>query len=351
MGGAAGILPHMLKILVRTLLSLPGSWLVALSGGKPLTIEGRTLDPRLQFLAAMASRQPSMAGMAAPEARKAAGAGLAMLDGEPARDVAIAELSIPSVGGPSIRARSYKPQHAKGPLPTLVYYHMGGCVIGDLETCHVFCSLLASRAQCLVVSVDYRLAPEHKYPAAVDDALAAFRWVRANAPTLGGNPEVVGVGGDSAGGYLSAVITQEMQRANEKQPAVQLLIYPAVDWLSQTRSMTAFGNAYPLTTPIMDYFRELYFTNAASEAKELRASPALAASLSGLAPALIYTAGHDPLVDQGRDYAEALKVARVPVLYRCYETLAHAFTAMSGAVPAARLALEEIAEDLRRALA
>ena len=323
---------------------------MALSGGKPLTIEGRTLDPRLQFLAAMATRQPSLAGMAAPEARKAAAAGLAMLDGEPAPDVAVAEIAIPHADGSAMRARTYKPPMSGKPVPLLVYYHMGGCVIGDLETCHVFCSLLASRAGCVVVSVDYRLAPEHKYPAAVEDALAAFRWVRANAPALGGNPDVVGVGGDSAGGYLSAVIAQELKRANEKPPALQLLIYPAVDWLSQTRSMSAFGEAYPLTTPIMDYFRALYFTNAAMEAKELRASPALAANLSGLAPALIYTAGHDPLVDQGRDYAEALKVAGVPVLYRCYETLSHAFTAMSGAVPAARAALEEIAEDLRRAI-
>ena len=227
---------------------------------------------------------------------------------------------------------------------------MGGCVIGDLETCHVFCSLIALRAGCLVVSVDYALAPEHKYPGAVDDALAAFRWVRENARMIGGNPSVVAVGGDSAGGYLSAVIAQELKRANEKPPVLQLLIYPAVDWLSETRSMTAFGNAYPLTTPIMDYFRNLYFSKAEEEAKELRASPGLAEDLSGLPPALIYTAGHDPLVDQGRDYAEALKIAGVPVLYRCYDNLSHAFTAMSGAIPAARVALYEIVADLRRAI-
>ena len=340
----------MRRVLVRTLLGLPRSWLVAVSGGKALTIEGRTLDPRLQFLGAMAKRQPSLAAMTPEEARKAAGEGLALLDGEPAHDIDVADLLLPGVDGKAIHVRTYKPRLPNRLVPTLVYFHMGGCVIGDLETCHVFCSQMAWRAGCLVVSVDYRLAPEHRYPAAVEDALAAFRWVRDNAKVLGGNPNVVAVGGDSAGGYLSAVIAQEMKRLNEKPPVLQMLIYPAVDWLSETASMRAFGDAYPLTAPIMDYFRNLYFAKPEDEAKELRAAPGLSDDLAGLPPALIYTAGHDPLVDQGRDYAEALKIAGVPVLYRCYDSLAHGFTAMSGAVPGARVALNEIIADLRRAI-
>jgi acetyl esterase/lipase len=339
----------MRRAFVRTLLRLPSSWLVALSGGVPVTIEGRTLDPRLQFLGAMASRQPSLATLDPAAARVAAAEGLALLDGEVARDIEIDPLSI-SVDGRAIRARTYKPRLPNRLVPTLVYFHMGGCVIGDLETCHVFCSQIALRAGCLVVSIDYRLAPEHKYPAAVDDALAAFRWVRENARSLGGNPNIVAVGGDSAGGGLSAMIAQELKRANEKPPVLQLLIYPAVDWLSQTASMKAFGESYPLTTPVMDYFRNHYFTTPETEAKEMKASPGLCTDLSGLPPALIYTAGHDPLVDQGRDYAEALKIAGVPVLYRCFDHLAHAFTAMSGAVPAARSAIFEIIADLRRAI-
>jgi acetyl esterase/lipase len=339
----------MRKVLVRTLLSLPGSWLVALSGGKPVSIEGRTLDPRVQFLAAIAKRQPSLATLDPVTARGAAAEGLALLDGGAALDIEISALSI-ALPDRTIRARTYKPRLPNRLVPTLVYFHMGGCVIGDLETCHVFCSQIALRAGCLVVSVDYRLAPEHKYPAAVEDALAAFRWVRENARTLGGNPNIVAVGGDSAGGGLSAMVAQELKRANEKPPALQLLIYPAVDWLSETASMKAFGDSYPLSTPVMDYFRNHYFTTPETEAKELKASPGLCPDLSGLPPALIYTAGHDPLVDQGRDYAEALKVAGVPVLYRCFDHLAHAFTAMSGAVPAARAAIFEIIGDLRRAI-
>ncbi len=339
----------MQKFFVRTLLSLPSRWLVAVSGGAPVTIDGRTLDPRLQFLAAMATRQPGLETMSAADARKAASAGLAMLDGEPAHDIDIANIDIPA-DGHVIAARTYKPRLPNRLVPTLVYFHMGGCVIGDLETCHVFCSEIAFRAGCLVVSVDYRLAPEHKYPAAVEDALAAFRWVRDNAKSLGGNPNRVAIGGDSAGGYLSAVVSQEMKRANEKAPVLQLLIYPAVDWLSETASMRLFAGSYPLTAPVMDYFRKAYFSDPEREVPELTASPGRCADLSGLPPAFIYTAGHDPLVDQGRDYAEALKIAGVPVIYRCYDRLAHGFTAMSGAVPAAKAALYEIIEDLRRTI-
>lgn len=340
----------MRKLLVRLLLSLPGKWLVAMSGGKPLSIEGRTMDPRLQFLGTMGKRQPSLETVTPEVARTAAAAGLALLDGTPAHDIDIEQLELPVAGRTPIRARSYKPRLPNRLVPTLVYFHMGGCVIGDLETCHVFCSQIALRSGCLVVSVDYRLAPEHKYPAAVDDAIAAFRWVRDNARSLGGNPNIVAVGGDSAGGYLSAVIAQEMKRSNEKPPVLQLLIYPAVDWMSETASMKSFGDAYPLTRPIMDYFRTHYFSDVEKEARELRASPSSHNDLSGLPPALIYTAGFDPLVDQGRDYAEALKIAGVPVLYRCYDHLTHAFTAMSGAVPAAQSAILEIIADLRRAI-
>lgn len=340
----------MQKLIVRALLSLPSRLLIALSGGKPLSIEGRRLDPRLQFLSAMAKRQPPLSSLTPAEARVAASNGLALLDGTAEHDIDVADILLPRPGGRSIPARTYKPRLPNRLVPTLVYFHMGGCVIGGLETCHVFCSMMALRAGCLVVSVDYRLAPEHKFPASIDDAIAAFRSVREHARVLGGNPSLVGVGGDSAGGYMAAVIAQEMKRSNEKAPSLQLLIYPVVDWLSKTASMTAFKDAYPLTTPIMDYFRNHYFSKPEEEALDLRASPGLAEDLSGLPPALIYTAGHDPLVDQGRDYAEALKIAGVPVIYRCYDSLSHAFTAMSGAVPAARAALSEISEDLRRAI-
>ena len=339
----------MQKFLVRTVLSLPSRWLVALSGGRPLVIEGRTLDARLQFLAAQARRQPSLSTMAPQAARNAAAQGLALLDAEPDPHIEIGEFAIAGPAGRLLRVRSYKPRLPNRFVPVLVYFHMGGFVIGDLDTCNSLCSIFAAHAGCLVLSVDYRLAPEDKFPAQNEDALAAFRWARENARGLGGNPAVIAVGGDSAGGGLAAMIAQELRRTGEKPPSLQLLIYPAVDWASDAPSMTAFAQSYPLTTDVMNYFRSHYL-NTEEEKLDPRVSPARAEDLSGLPPALIYTAGHDPLVDQGRDYAEALKVAGTQVLYRCYDHLAHAFTAMSGTIPAAKAAIYEIAEDLRRAI-
>jgi len=334
---------------VRIALSLPSRWLVALAGGRATVIDGRTLDPRLQFITAQARRQPSLATMTPTAARQGAAQGLALLEAEPDPHIETAEFTIPGPAGKPLRVRSYKPRLPNRFVPVLVYFHMGGFVIGDLETCHVLCSTFASRAGCLVLSIDYRLAPENKFPAQVEDALAAFRWARENARQLGGNPSVIAVGGDSAGGGLAAMIAQELRRTGEKPPSLQLLIYPAVDWLSEAASMKLFANAYPLTAELMTWFRGHYL-NSAEEGLDPRVSPARAEDLTGLPPALIYTAGHDPIVDQGRDYAEALKVAGTQVLYRCYDHLTHAFTAMSGTIPAAKAAIQEIAEDLRRAI-
>jgi acetyl esterase/lipase len=340
----------MLKHVVRTLLSMPPRWLVAFTGGKPITIEGRTLDPRIQFLGAAAKLQAAIESLPPVQARKFVTASMKLVEGDPAREVDVANIEIPA-DGRMIKARTYRPRLVNRLVPTLVYYHMGGCVVGDLDTCHVFCTHIAERAGCLVVSVDYRLAPEHKFPAAVDDGLASYRWVRDNVEALGALPGRVAVGGDSAGGYISAVISQEMRRLGEQGPMLQMMIYPAVVWRMETKSMESFGASYPLNKAMMYYFRDHYFADHETGTLDLRGSPGLNKDLTGLPPALIYAAGHDPLVDQGRDYAEAMKAAGVPVVYRCYDSLGHCFTAMSGAVPAAKTALLEIIEDLRKAIA
>jgi acetyl esterase/lipase len=339
----------MLQSIVRLILSIPERWLVAFAGGKPICIEGRTLDPRIQFLGVAAKFQATIDSVPPVQARQLASATMRLVEGDPAKDVEIANIEIPAEGR-IIRARTYKPASVNERPATLVYYHMGGCVVGDLETCHTFCSYIAERAQCIVVSVDYRLAPEHKFPAAVDDGVDAFRWVRDNAEQLGGAANRVAVGGDSAGGYLSAVIAQEMKRLNETPPILQMMIYPAVIWRMEAPSMETFGASYPLNKSMMYYFRDHYFADHEVETLDLRGSPGLNKDLGGLPPALIYTAGHDPLVDQGRDYAAALTAAGVPVTYRCYDALAHCFTAMSGAVPTARAALYEIIDELRQAM-
>ncbi|PKQ07840.1 MAG: alpha/beta hydrolase [Alphaproteobacteria bacterium HGW-Alphaproteobacteria-11] len=336
------------KFIVRTLLKLPDGILIKMSGGKPLAIDGRILDARTQFLAVQGAKQPSITTLAPAAARAGTAAGLSLLDDAPRESVAVRELSVPGPGGP-LAARLYTPKDASGPLPGLVFFHFGGCVIGDLDTCHTFCAMIADVAQCAVLNVAYRLAPEHKFPAAVDDALAAYRWAEAHAADLGMIAGRVGVGGDSAGGYLSAVVAQEEKRAGRAGPALQLLIYPVTDWEWKGGSMDSCANVYPLTADIMSWFAGLYLNDAA-EAKDVRVSPMKEPDLTGLAPAIVVTAGFDPLRDQGADYAEKLKAAGVAVTYRCEDSLAHAFTAMTGVVPAAKAACEKIAADVGRVL-
>jgi len=336
------------KFIVRSLLKLPDGILIKMSGGKPLAIDGRILDARTQFLAVQGAKQPSITTLDPAAARAGTAAGLSLLDDTPRQGVSVRELSVPGPAGP-LDARLYTPKETQGPLPGLVFFHFGGCVIGDLDTCHTFCAMIADIAGCAVLNVAYRLAPEHKFPAAIDDALAAYRWADTHAADLGMIAGKIGVGGDSAGGYLSAVIAQEEKRAGRAGPALQLLIYPVTDWDWKGGSMDSCAHVYPLTAEIMDWFAGLYLNNAA-EAKDVRVSPMKSPDLAGLAPAIVITAGFDPLRDQGAAYADKLKAAGVSVTYRCEDSLAHAFTAMTGVVPLAKSACEKIAADIGAAL-
>lgn len=336
------------KFLIRGLMKLPESLLLRMAGGEPLSIDGRVMDPRVQLLAVQGAKEPSITTLDPVAARAATSQGFALLDDAPRANVAIDETTVPGPGG-ALAARLYRPKHATVPLPGLVYFHMGGCVIGDLDTCDTFCSILADGANCAVLSVDYRLAPEHKFPAAVDDALAAYKWAEENAASFGMEAGRIGVGGDSAGGYLSAVVVQQMKAEGGPAPALQLLIYPVTDMEAEGGSMESCGEVYPLTAEIMHWFIDHYIDKP-EDRKDLRASPLKADDLSGLPPAIVVTAGFDPLRDQGTEYADRLKAAGVPVTYRCYDGLAHAFTAMSGTVPAAKQACEDIAADVKTAL-
>jgi acetyl esterase/lipase len=344
--------PAVQKFILKALMSLPSPVLRAMSGGGTVYRGGRTLDPRFQFLAHAAAKLPSLTSLAPDEARAASARGLTVMSGPPEPGVRNESLSIDgpmsSGGGGPVKLRAYRPADQDSSAPLIVFAHFGGGVIGDLETCHAFCGILARTCRTAVLSVDYRLAPDHRFPAGLDDVLAAFRWGRDNAARFGAAPGTAAIGGDSMGGNFSAIVAQEMKRLGEPQPALQLLIYPAVDVASETPSMTTYGDAYPLSRPIMDWFMGHYMGPDADPA-DPRLSPDKTQDLSGLAPAVVITAGFDPLVDQGEAYAKRLVAAGVPTTYRCYDALAHGFTAFTGAVPAADAACREIARLVRAA--
>jgi acetyl esterase/lipase len=337
--------PATQRMMVRKLLSLPIPMLRLMAGGGVVYQGGRTLDPRLQYLASQARGGPPMTTLTPEEARQASAMGLAVTSGDPEPGVRIEPLHITGPGG-DIPLRLYRPDTQDAQAPLMVFAHFGGGVIGDLETCDAFCSILAATARGPVLSVDYRLAPEHRFPAGLEDVLAAYRWGRENAERFGAPPAQAAIGGDSMGGNFAAVVCQELKKAGEPQPVLQLLIYPWVDVVCASASMTTYGDAFPLTRSTLEWFAGHYMGPGDSPA-DPRLSPLRAPDLSGLAPAVVVTAGFDPLLDQGEAYARRLKEAGVPVIYRCYDGLAHAFTAFTGAVPCADVACREVAGLVR----
>jgi acetyl esterase len=337
--------PAIQNTLLKAALSLPRPLLRLLSGGGVEYRGGRTLDPRFQFLASHGRGLPALDKVTPQEARLISVQMIKGLDGRLEPGVALETLTIETESGP-LRARAYRPSDQDAAAPVMVYAHMGGGVIGNLDTGHLFCGILAAVGRCAVLSVDYRLAPEDRFPAGLDDVLAAYRWARANASRFGAPVGVAAIGGDAVGGNFAAVICQELRRHGEPQPALQLMIYPVVDVASETQSMTTYADAYPLSRDLMAWFMGHYL-GPGDDPAEPRVSPIKAADLSGLAPAVIATAGFDPLVDQGEAYAKRLGAAGTPVAYRCYDALAHGFTAFTSLVPAADIACREIAGLVR----
>jgi acetyl esterase len=249
----------------------------------------------------------------------------------------VEELSIPGPAG-DLGARVYRPT-ADGPLPTVVLFHGGGWVIGDLETHDNMARSICRDCDAVVVSVDYRLAPEAPFPAAVEDAVAATLWVADHLADLGGN-EKLAVAGDSAGGNLAAVVAQQLRDAGGPTLAAQLLVYPTTDVLGEYVSRTENGEGYFLDLPTMGWFMEQYAADPAQHA-DPRLSPLRAASLADLPPAVVVTAEFDPLRDEGDAYAEALRAAGVRVESWCFEGMIHGFIDMGPHSAAAQKAVDE----------
>jgi acetyl esterase len=293
-----------------------------------------TVDPQIAALLERVNAAPPL-DSGTPEEGRAAFRTLNMLAARVVPQVEVG--SVAEVAGGPVPMRVYRP--SGDPLGTLVFLHGGGFVIGDLDSYDAQCRTLCSRAGVTVVSVDYRLAPEHPFPAGADDALAAFDWVLQHEE----GPFVVG--GDSAGGNLSAGVAQ----ARRERLAAQLLIYPSTDFVTEHASVEENGEGFFLTRADMEWFHGHYLGGDDAVRSDPRVSPALG-DLHGLPPALVYTAQYDPLRDDGNAYAEALSAAGVKVVHRCFEGLIHGFFALGPLSQAAAEAVERICDDLRDVL-
>jgi acetyl esterase len=310
----------------------------------------RTMDPKAQIVGEFVKsiRVPGYFPPL-PELRQQLRTMVTLMD-EPAPALArIENIRIPGPAG-EIPARVYAARAAGGALmPAVAYFHGGGWVQGDLETHHGLCARLAQHAGALVVAVDYRLAPEHKFPAAVEDCLAAYTWLRAHGRELGADPARVAVAGDSAGGNLSAVVSQLAAAGKVPVPTCQALIYPAVDFSFETDSHRDMVDGHVIPRDRVLWYMEQYLRGEADKA-DLRASPLRAPSLAGQPPAMIVTAGFDPLRDEGRAYADRLRGAGVDVVYREYPGQIHAFVSLTKAIPQGLACTLEVADYLRQRL-
>lgn len=321
--------------------SLPPSIQIALSGG-PVVRDGQQLHPELAMLMRLREstgrRMETSMKLARFRAEQNKDARIAggLPDG-----LAVRDITIEGAAGP-LAARHYPAAEADAPL--LVFLHGGGFVFGDLDTHDAPCRVLRRYGNFHVLAVDYRLAPEHPFPAAVEDARAALRWAHAHAKRLGADPTRVGIGGDSAGANLTAVVAQLAARDGGPAPACQLLIYPAIDRRTPWRSLELFANGFFLTREAVEWFHEQY---AGAHAHDARLNPLANQELSGLARALVVTAGFDPLRDEGEAYASKLRECGNDVTVRRFDSLLHGFFNMVGISRACHEAAVEIAGATR----
>lgn len=329
---------------------MPIAWINILAG-PPVAVDGRTLDGRTQWLLQLLARsgQPPVEQTTVIEARANYDTFMLEMGGRPAP---IGEMVDRTIDGPAgrLRVRLYRPASAVARLlPAILYFHGGGWVMGSLEGYDPVFRYLCARSGCAVVAVDYRLAPEHKFPAAIDDAVAAYRWLAREATGLGIDPARIVIAGDSAGGNVAAVAAR-LLRDEERPPCLQWLIFPNTDLSFDTGSYRSLGEGFLLTRSAMEWFRGHYLNDRA-EIDDPRVSPLKANDFAGLPPALIYTAGFDPLRDEGHAYADRLTAAGVKTIHNEFDSLIHGFVGLRGTVPAAARAMDDMVAGLRHELA
>jgi acetyl esterase len=305
-------------------------------------------DAAAVFAAFQEAGRPPYETVSPTEARELYLKGRAVTNPEPPELLSVAPLTIPSPTG-SIPARLYTPKtlrQANGLAPCLAFFHGGGWVIGDLDSHDVVCRKLAYEGELIVIAVDYRLAPEHKFPAAVDDAIAATKWIAANAGQLGIDPARLTVGGDSAGGNLAAVVALAARDGDGPEIAGQVLVYPATDFAMTHASHREPETSILLTHSVIKWFCNHYL-HGASDIDNWKASPARATMLAGLPPAYVLTAGADPLRDEGDEFAKRLKAAGVAVTYRHFAGQFHGFFTMGKLLQQANVAASDIGAWLK----
>ena len=346
---AARLTDRLQSGVVRGLASLPDSFL-ALITGRPVTVDGQELHPETQLglrLLAMAGT-PTLEDLTPADARARVAHDARTFEG---RKIELPEVRDVEVAGAGERlaARLYVPDPSEKQGPLIVYFHGGGFVVGDLETHDNTCRLLSRRSGARLLAIDYRLAPEARFPTALDDCLAGFRFAVEHHRELGADPGRIGVAGDSAGGNLATGVAH-MTSTDSHGPSFQLLFYPWLDLAHKRRSYQLFGEGFYLTEADLDWYRDRYLSRE-EDALDPRCSPMLLDDLSNLPPAYVATAGFDPLRDEGEEYAQRLRTAGVPAVVRRHSGLIHGFANTVGVGHVGRDAVLEAAGALRVGLA
>jgi len=341
-----GFLGKLAKISSLGAVFMPG-WMVHLLNPRRDTYRGTVIDPKAFAVGRLASQiRDSSVLPTVAESRVQMQKLVDRLDRKGPAIAQTNDMMIDGADGP-VRARLYSDRpNSRHPGPAMVFYHGGGFMQGDLESHHQTCRKFAKWWGGVIISVDYRLAPEHVFPAGVDDAIAAFRWVAANAATLNINPAQIGVCGDSAGGSFAAVVAQQMRSNGGPVPRFQVLIYPVTDGNLNSRSLDELTDAYVLPKNRMQWYRDLYAGDL-KDFSDPKFSPLLAKDFAGLPDSYIVTGGFDPLADDGANFAAKLQDAGVNVTHRHFAGQVHAFVNLTKVIPQGTQALQEISDWLR----
>lgn len=335
--------------VARLVASMPTGIFNILYVGRRIKKDQQLLNSKAQFLCAIVDKQTVPLEEETVENSREQIENLSgLLSGEDVQVGAVEDFTILGPAG-SIPVRLYKPENSSEPVPVLVFFHGGGFIRGSINSHDGLCRRLVKYGEFAVLSVDYRLAPEHPFPAAVDDAYAALKWAQQFGASKGLDQQRVAVGGDSSGGNLAAVACQDAKRNQTPLPAFQLLIYPTTDANFTASSHKLFANGFFLTEERMHWYRDSYLQSAELR-NDVRASPGLEENVTGLPPALIITAGFDPLRDEAEDYAQHLKDAGVPMGVIRHESMIHGFMSLTGLLEDAENAIKMAAETTKSAL-